>query len=144
MVEVSVLIESSYVLEIETDEVSRLTHGTIALWAPSSATIPLGRVEAQPACCAQMPPVSPHAVAASPGMIEEFAKSHLDYHLRWVREALVLRLEGLTEYDVRRPLTLTGTNLLGLVKRNAVWDFRYFGEVFSRPPIESVPGGTTS
>jgi hypothetical protein len=36
-------------------------------------------------------------------------------------------------------LTTTGTNLLGLVKHNAIWDSRYFGEVFDRPFPESVP-----
>ena len=37
-----------------------------------------------------------------------------------MREALVWKLDGLSEYDVRRPLTVTGTNLLGLVKHNAI------------------------
>ncbi len=43
------------------------------------------------------------------------------------------KLDGLSEYDVRRPLTATGTNLLGLVKHNAISDPRYFGDVFDRP-----------
>jgi len=72
-------------------------------------------------------------------MIDEFAKSHLQEHLRWVREALVWKLDGLSEYDARRPLAPTGTNLLGLVKHNAVWDFRYFGEVFGRQVTEPLP-----
>ena len=72
-------------------------------------------------------------------MIEAVAKAHLHDHLRWVREALVWKLEGLSEYDVRRPLTLTGTNLLGLVKHNAISDSRYFGEVFGRPFPEPLP-----
>jgi hypothetical protein len=33
---------------------------------------------------------------------------------RSAREALLWKLEGLSEYDIRRPLTPTGTNLLGL------------------------------
>ena len=72
-------------------------------------------------------------------MIDEFAKEHLHDHLRWVREALVWKLDGLSEYDFRRPLTSTGTNLLGLVKHCAVWDSRYFGEVFGRPFPEPLP-----
>lgn len=72
-------------------------------------------------------------------MIAAAAKAHLHDHLRWVREALVWKLEGLSEYDVRRPLTMTGTNLLGLVKHNAISDARYFGEVFHRPFPEPVP-----
>ena len=72
-------------------------------------------------------------------MIDDFAKEHLHDHLRWVREALVWKLDGLSEYDIRRPLTSTGTNLLGLVKHCAVWDSRYFSEVFGRPFPEPLP-----
>lgn len=72
-------------------------------------------------------------------VIDESAKAHLHDHLRWVREALVWKLDGLSEYDIRRPLTVTGTNLLGLVKHNAVSDSRYFGEVFDRPFAEPLP-----
>jgi hypothetical protein len=72
-------------------------------------------------------------------MIDEFAKEHLHDHLRSVREALVWKLDGLSEYDIRRPLTATGTNLLGLVKHLAVWESRYFGEVFARPFPEPLP-----
>lgn len=75
-------------------------------------------------------------------MIDEFAKAHLHDHLRWVREALVWKLDGLGEYDIRRPWTATGTNLLGLVKHNAISDSRYFGEVFDRPFPEPLPRWT--
>lgn len=72
-------------------------------------------------------------------MIDEFAKGHLHDHLRWVREALAWKLDGLSEYDIRRPMTSTGTNLLGLVKHAAVSSSRYFGEVFGRPFPEPLP-----
>src|SRR6202012_615295 len=72
-------------------------------------------------------------------MIDEFAKEHLPAPLRWVRESLVWKLDGLCEYDIRRPLTTTGTNLLSLVKHLAVWESRYFGEVFARPFPEPLP-----
>jgi uncharacterized protein DUF664 len=72
-------------------------------------------------------------------MIDSFAKEHLHEHLRWVREALVWKLDGLSEYDIRRPLTPTGTNLLGLVKHCAIAEARYFGEVFDRPFPEPLP-----
>jgi uncharacterized protein DUF664 len=72
-------------------------------------------------------------------MIDDVAKAHLHDHLRWIREALVWKLDGLSEYDIRRPLTSTGTNLLGLLKHNAIWDSRYFGEVFDRPFPERLP-----
>lgn len=42
------------------------------------------------------------------------------------------KLDGLGEYDIRRPLTPTGTNLLGLVKHQAGTELRYFGAVFGR------------
>ena len=72
-------------------------------------------------------------------MIDEFAKDYLHDDLRWIREALVWKLGGLSEYDIRRPLTSTGTNLLGLVKHSATWEARYFGEVFGRPFPELLP-----
>ena len=72
-------------------------------------------------------------------MTDEFAKEYLLEELRWTRAALVWKLDGLSEYDVRRPLTATGTNLLGLVKHVATWEARYFGEVFSRPFAGSLP-----
>ena len=46
---------------------------------------------------------------------------------------MLASFEGLSDYDVRRPLTVTGTNLLGLVKHLATWEARYLGEVFDRP-----------
>lgn len=66
-------------------------------------------------------------------------KAHLHQKLRSARESLVWKLDGLSEYDIRRPMTPTGTNLLGLVKHNAVSDSRYFGDVFDRPFTESLP-----
>lgn len=48
-------------------------------------------------------------------------------------------MDALGEYDIRRPLTPTGTNLLGLVKHNAGTHLRYFGEVFGRAHDTSLP-----
>ncbi|MER6427921.1 DinB family protein [Streptomyces sp900105245] len=72
-------------------------------------------------------------------MIDEFAKDNLHGRLRRDRKALLWKLDGLSEYDVRRPLTATGTNLLGLVKHVAGVEARYFGEVFDRPSPEPLP-----
>ena len=72
-------------------------------------------------------------------MIDEFAKEYLHDDLRWVREAIVWKLDGLSEYDIRRPLTPTGTNLLGLIKHLATWEARYLGEIFDRPFPEPLP-----
>ncbi len=72
-------------------------------------------------------------------MIVEFAKDTLHGRLRRDRKALLWKLDGLSEYDARRPLTATGTNLLGLVKHVATVEARYFGEVFDRPSPEPLP-----
>ncbi|MBP1159188.1 hypothetical protein ABIC28_004402 [Rhodococcus sp. PvR044] len=75
---------------------------------------------------------------------QEAYKSDLIDRLQVLRETVLWKLDGLTEYDLRRPLTPTGTNLLGLVKHLAACEFGYFGYVFGRPaPIElpwDVPG----
>lgn len=67
------------------------------------------------------------------------AKADLHRYLRAAGEALVWKLEGLSEHDVRRPLTPTGTNLLGLVKHLAGVEADYFGETFDRPFPEPLP-----
>lgn len=60
----------------------------------------------------------------------------LDY-LQMGRDALLWKLDGASEYDIRRPLTPTGTNLLGLVKHVATVEAGYLGDVFGRPsPID--------
>ncbi|MEU2561072.1 DinB family protein [Streptomyces longispororuber] len=72
-------------------------------------------------------------------MIDDFAKEYLHSDLRELREAMLWKLDGLCEYDVRRPLTATGTNLLGLVKHLSILESRYFGEVFDRPHPGPLP-----
>jgi len=64
-----------------------------------------------------------------------------DFHryLQEAREALLWKLDGLSEYDVRRPVVPTGTNLLGLVKHVAGGEFGYFGDTFGRPHNEPLP-----
>jgi uncharacterized protein DUF664 len=66
------------------------------------------------------------------------AKSSLHSSLRSAREAMLSKLGGLCEYDIRRPLTPTGTNLLGLVKHLSIVEALYFGETFGRPVPEHV------
>ena len=75
----------------------------------------------------------------SSSVIDEFAKEYLHSDLRAVRETMLWKVEGLGEYDVRRPLTCTGTNLLGLIKHLSNTEARYFGEVFGRPFPERLP-----
>lgn len=66
-------------------------------------------------------------------------KTDLHSYLREGRDALLWKLDGLSEYDVRRPLVPTGTNLLGLVKHLAIVEAWYFGAVFDRPFPEPLP-----
>ncbi|MGW6278855.1 DinB family protein [Kribbella sp. NPDC055071] len=72
-------------------------------------------------------------------MIDDFAKAYLHGDLRDIRQVMLWKLEGLAEYDVRRPLTSSGTNLLGLVKHLTLTESRYFGEIFGRPFPEDLP-----
>ncbi len=60
-------------------------------------------------------------------------KSDLRQYLQQARDAMVWKAEGLSEYNVRRPLTPTGTNLLGLVKHLTGCEIGYFGDTFGRP-----------
>ncbi len=63
----------------------------------------------------------------------------LQRYLQQARDTLVGALAGLSEYDVRRPLTPTGTNLLGLVKHLAGIEFGYLGDCVGRPPPVTLP-----
>ncbi|WP_106365483.1 DUF664 domain-containing protein [Glycomyces artemisiae] len=71
-------------------------------------------------------------------MDDELAKADLHGRLRQDRQALLWKLDGLSEYDSRRPLTATGTSLLGLVKHVATVEAWYFGAVFDRPSPEPL------
>lgn len=65
-------------------------------------------------------------------------KEDLHDKLREVRAALLAAVEGASEYDLRRPLTPTGTNLLGLVKHVASVEYRYLGDSLGRPAPETL------
>ena len=60
-------------------------------------------------------------------------KRTLHRYLDKERTALLAKLDGVGEREVRWPMTPTGTNLLGLVKHVANVELGYFGEVFNRP-----------
>lgn len=66
-------------------------------------------------------------------------KAELSRYLQTARDVLLWKLDGLSEYQIRRPLTPTGTNLLGLVKHVASVEAGYFGECFGRPFEEPLP-----
>jgi uncharacterized damage-inducible protein DinB len=71
------------------------------------------------------------------GMSDDGMKADLQRYLQAGRDALVWKLDGLSEYDVRRPMTPTGTNLLGLLKHLAYVEMGYFGATFGRPVAEA-------
>lgn len=66
-------------------------------------------------------------------------KQTLHRYLRKERDALLAKLDGLDEYAIRRPLTPTGTNLLGLAKHVASVQLGYFSETFGRPSGRPLP-----
>ena len=70
---------------------------------------------------------------------EDDQKAHLLRALTAGREALLWKLDGLSERDVRWPVVPTGTNLLGLVKHLASVEAGYFGATFGRPFAEPMP-----
>ncbi len=66
-------------------------------------------------------------------------KADLLRYLQSGRDALLWKLDGVDEYDARRPLTPTGTNLLGIVKHVASVEAGYLGDTFGRPFPEPLP-----
>ena len=70
---------------------------------------------------------------------ENDPKDTLHRYLRTGREAVLWKLDGLSEYDARRPLTPTGSNLLGIVKHVASVEAGYLGDTFGRPFGEPLP-----
>jgi uncharacterized damage-inducible protein DinB len=68
--------------------------------------------------------------------------SHAELLLRYLqreRENLVGTLDGLSDYDVRRPMTPTGTSLLGLVKHVLSVELGYLTECVGRPSGIDLP-----
>lgn len=66
----------------------------------------------------------------------------LHHYLQEARDALLWKLDGLSEREVRLPRTTTGLNLLGIVKHAINVEVGYFGPTFGREwptPEELVP-----
>ena len=72
-------------------------------------------------------------------MGDSVRKADLRHYLQQGRDSVLWKLDGLSEYDARRPMVPTGTNLLGLVKHLACVEIGYFGETFGRPFAEPLP-----
>ncbi len=65
-------------------------------------------------------------------------KAELHLKLQATRAIMLAKLDGLSEYDQRRPLVPSGTNLLGLVKHLAGLEYSYLGECLGRVPPEKL------
>jgi uncharacterized damage-inducible protein DinB len=59
-------------------------------------------------------------------------KESLKVALERHREAILWKLEGLGDADLRRPMTPSGTNLLGMVKHLAAVEYGWFCDTFGR------------
>lgn len=59
---------------------------------------------------------------------KESLQTSLDRH----RDVILWKLEGLDDADLRRPMTPSGTNLLGLVKHLASVEYSWFCHTFGR------------
>jgi len=69
-------------------------------------------------------------------------KVALRSYLQRARDALIWKLDGLSERDARLPRTPTGNNLLGMIKHCLNVEVGYFGPTFGREfptPAELVP-----
>ena len=62
------------------------------------------------------------------GAEKESLHASLDRH----RDVVVWKLDGLDDEQLRRPMTPSGTNLLGLVKHLAAVEYGWFCETFGR------------
>ncbi|MEV6713471.1 DinB family protein [Lentzea sp. NPDC051208] len=63
----------------------------------------------------------------------------LQRYLQNSRDSVLSSLDGLSEYDARRPLVPSGTNLLGLVKHLVGIEFGYLGDSVGRPAPVTLP-----
>ncbi|MDO5495523.1 MAG: DUF664 domain-containing protein, partial [bacterium] len=67
--------------------------------------------------------------SASGGAMREVLRRYLNNQ----REAVLWKLEGLSERDARLPQTATGSNVLGIVKHLAAVELDYIALSFDRP-----------
>lgn len=68
-------------------------------------------------------------------------KVDLHEYLQSGREVMLWKLDGLTEYDVRRPIVPTGTNLLGLVRHADILRELIDGAVGADRRWSNLPSG---
>jgi hypothetical protein len=59
-------------------------------------------------------------------------KESLHRWLRTARDVMLWKMDGLSDADIRRPMTRSATNLLGLVKHLTNGELEYLGDTFGR------------
>lgn len=91
-----------------------------------------------PGVAAHTPDAAAHTSDAA-AHTSDAPKETILRRLRSLRSDLLTTLDGLDEYAVRRPMTPTGTNLLGLVKHLASVELGYVTEVFGFDPEWDLP-----
>lgn len=89
----------------------------------------------------RMPSEQPSTPARPPSGAEEDGglKPVLHHYLIGARRDLRWKLEGLSERQLRTPMTPTGTNLLGLLKHLASVEAGYFTDCMGRPSGIPMP-----
>jgi hypothetical protein len=73
-----------------------------------------------------------------PTLVMGDEKALLKKHLRAIQQSLLWKVEGLSDEDLRRPMTKTGTNLIGIVKHLTGVTYAYLCSSFGRP-TEPIP-----
>lgn len=63
----------------------------------------------------------------------------LQHYLQQARDSVLRALDALSEYDARRPVMPSGTNLLGLVKHLVGIEASYLGDCLNRPAPFRLP-----
>lgn len=75
-------------------------------------------------------PIGGQVPSTTPGPMDD--KQYLHRWLRMVRDVMLWKMEGLSDRDIRRPMTRSGTNLLGLVKHITGGEIEYLVATFGR------------
>lgn len=72
-------------------------------------------------------------------MTDADLKTELTAQLGRLNDAVLAKADGLSEYDLRRPMTPTGSNILGIIKHLGYVQAGYLGDCFGRPWPHPIP-----
>ncbi len=57
------------------------------------------------------------------------------------RDALIRKVDGLSDEDARRASTVSSLSLLSLLKHSAIWEHRWFQDVFAGAALRTSGSG---